>query len=244
MTGWHVGERFAERYAEGSAAEAEAWSVEKHVEGCGGCVARVSAAARGCAAGPVLADVRAAAPAEAALAESAGRVPARAPARPSPVPGPLVRLLWAAGPALRGSWLSAPARAVGGAPFLAYGIGYEAAGPLPLALSPALPPTGAALSYGRHADPMREIAASGRTGLPGPARAGPGREDAYRAKVGQNRLLHPASDPSMTTTAPPTPEVTCPSALPSPWTAATDRTARSSCAAGASTTRSSPTGAS
>lgn len=46
MTHWHVGGELADRYAAGSVAETDAWSLEKHVETCVGCAARVSAAVR------------------------------------------------------------------------------------------------------------------------------------------------------------------------------------------------------
>ncbi|MFJ2934570.1 zf-HC2 domain-containing protein [Streptomyces sp. NPDC087219] len=55
---WHVSDALARRYADGSAAETDAWSLEKHVESCAGCAGRVSAAVRAGAAGPVLASVR------------------------------------------------------------------------------------------------------------------------------------------------------------------------------------------
>ncbi|MFE5942335.1 zf-HC2 domain-containing protein [Streptomyces sp. NPDC056480] len=56
---WHVTDALARRYADGSAAETDAWSLEKHVESCAGCAGRVSAAVRAGTAGPVLASVRA-----------------------------------------------------------------------------------------------------------------------------------------------------------------------------------------
>ncbi|MFF3841312.1 zf-HC2 domain-containing protein [Streptomyces sp. NPDC001930] len=56
---WHVSDALARRYADGSAAETDAWSLEKHVESCAGCAGRVSAAVRAGTAGPVLASVRA-----------------------------------------------------------------------------------------------------------------------------------------------------------------------------------------
>ncbi|MFE9041679.1 zf-HC2 domain-containing protein [Streptomyces sp. NPDC007818] len=57
---WHVTAALAARYAEGSAPEPDAWSLEKHVESCGPCAARVSAAVRATSpAGPALAALRA-----------------------------------------------------------------------------------------------------------------------------------------------------------------------------------------
>ncbi|MFC9243555.1 zf-HC2 domain-containing protein [Streptomyces sp. NPDC057136] len=57
---WHVEEELATRYAAGMAAETDAWSLEKHVEACGNCAARVSSAVRTRdGMGAVLADIRA-----------------------------------------------------------------------------------------------------------------------------------------------------------------------------------------
>ncbi|GAA2223588.1 hypothetical protein GCM10010232_05160 [Streptomyces amakusaensis] len=159
MSGWHVSGPLAERYASGTAAEAEAWSLEKHVESCGRCAASVSAAVRAGTAGPALDGIRA------AVLAGARRSPAPAAVRAArPGPGPVARLLWAAGPALRPSWLTALALVLGGSLFLAYGVGYDSTRPLLLALSPALPLTGVAMSYGRYADPLHEIAASTPSG--------------------------------------------------------------------------------
>ncbi|MFE6815874.1 zf-HC2 domain-containing protein [Streptomyces sp. NPDC057677] len=77
---WHVSDALARRYAEGSAAETDAWSLEKHVEACAGCAGRVSAAVRAGTAGPVLASVRA----ELLASLEPGRAPADArAARPA-----------------------------------------------------------------------------------------------------------------------------------------------------------------
>lgn len=239
---WHVGDRLAARYTGGAITESDAWSVEKHVESCGPCAARVSAAARAGAAGPVLGQVRAALLAE-VLADApedsrtpgrgndrrAGRLtaqltdrardrltgrtrsreadpgpnreadaarnrgadpgwsrgmgPARNPgagpgrkrrlrdreAGPGPVstgrgvrlPLPVARLLWAAGPALRGSWAVGVLLVAFGALLLAHGTGLAGdARPLLLAVAPALPPLGVALSYGAASDPLHEITAA------------------------------------------------------------------------------------
>ncbi|MFI0814430.1 zf-HC2 domain-containing protein [Streptomyces sp. NPDC021098] len=56
---WHVTPAQAASYADGSLPELDAWSVEKHLEACTPCAARVSAAARAGAAAPTLAAVRA-----------------------------------------------------------------------------------------------------------------------------------------------------------------------------------------
>ncbi|WP_137993376.1 zf-HC2 domain-containing protein [Streptomyces vilmorinianum] len=145
---WHVTESLAARYAAGAAAEPDAWSLEKHVEVCGGCAARVSAAVRAGGSGPVLADVRAAL-LETVRAEARARVPSPA--------SRWARALWAAGPALRGAWLVAVLAAVGAAVALAYGAGFQEARPVLLAVAPMVPLGGVAVSYGRHADPMYEI---------------------------------------------------------------------------------------
>ncbi|MFE3828694.1 zf-HC2 domain-containing protein [Streptomyces sp. NPDC059092] len=155
---WHVDDVLAARYAAGSAPEPDAWSLEKHIETCGACAVRVSAAVRGTAAGTVLTDVRGA-----VLAAVAP--PAPGPGR-APAIGFTARVLWAAGPALRGSWLAALVLVVAGAVGLAYATGFAGARPLLLALAPVLPPAGVAVSYGRYADPMYEIgAATPRGGL-------------------------------------------------------------------------------
>ncbi|WP_406334520.1 zf-HC2 domain-containing protein [Streptomyces zaomyceticus] len=162
---WHVGDALALRYAEGAAPETDAWSLEKHVESCASCATRVSAAVRAGAAGPVLAEVRS------ALLTSLGHRTASAPAAPaeraaapkSPL-GRGARLWWAVGPALRGSWVVAVLLVVGGAYGLAYGAGVQGARSLLLAVSPALPLAGVAVSYGRHADPLYEITAATPSG--------------------------------------------------------------------------------
>ncbi|WP_455362294.1 zf-HC2 domain-containing protein [Streptomyces sp. SYSU K21746] len=164
-TTWHVSAALAARYAAGSATETDAWSLEKHVEVCGSCAARVSAAVRSGGAGPRLDDVRAAV--LSAVAPAASLVPSlpeRTP--PVPLPGRLRpgRLLWAAGPALRGAWLVAVVLVAAGAVGLAYGAGFAGARPLLLAVAPVLPLAGVALSYGRHTDPMYEISAATPSG--------------------------------------------------------------------------------
>lgn len=152
---WHVTDALAARYAGGAAAETDAWSLEKHVESCTACAARVSAAVRAGAAGPVLASVRT------ELLASLGR----APEKPAPSPlGRWARLWWSAGPALRGSWLVAVALVVGGAFGLAHGAGVQGARNWLLAVSPLLPLAGVAVSYGRHADPLYEVTAATPSG--------------------------------------------------------------------------------
>ncbi|MFF2023235.1 zf-HC2 domain-containing protein [Streptomyces sp. NPDC058171] len=172
---WHVSGALAARYVDGGVRDAEAWSVEKHVEGCPGCAARVSAAARDGSAAALLADVRtellavaragAGARPEVRDAE-AGRAPQRVPQSPR---GARVttRILWAAGPAVRGSWLVGVVLVAVAALVLAHVAGLAAqARPLLLALAPALPVLGVALSYGPRSDPLHEITvATGSGGL-------------------------------------------------------------------------------
>ncbi|MFJ2092445.1 hypothetical protein ACIOEW_24700 [Streptomyces sp. NPDC087901] len=181
MTAWHVGDELAGRYAAGTAAETDAWSLEKHVESCAHCADRVSAAVRSRgAAAPLLEAVRAAV-LEAAVTQPArrrswGRVRGRVRAWGRswggggggrlrlPAPGPATRtgrLVWAAGPALRGSWAAALLLVALGAVALAYGGGLGGtARPLLLVVAPVLPLAGVGVSYGRSADPMHEITAT------------------------------------------------------------------------------------
>ncbi|WP_406497359.1 zf-HC2 domain-containing protein [Streptomyces sp. NBC_00846] len=224
---WHVGDELAGRYAAGSAAETEAWSLEKHVETCEGCAARVSAAVRarresaalldGVRAGvlsAVASEVRpergpvrsgTGVPGQGSTrrdtvvpergpvrsgtgvpgqgpARSGTHVPDRRPARSnanapdrrsapnrrvrSPVSASRAgRLLWAAGPALRGAWLLALVLVAVGSLALAYGAGLgTATRPLLLVIAPVLPLAGVVVSYGRHSDPMHEIVAATPSG--------------------------------------------------------------------------------
>ncbi|MEU1531160.1 zf-HC2 domain-containing protein [Streptomyces fagopyri] len=189
MTGWHAGDDLVARYTDGSLPEPDAWSLEKHLEGCGSCAARASDAARAGAAGPVLAQVRDAVldavphvrqartplpspplpshrlPSPPLPAPPAPAVPASAPPRRArAVGGRLGRIVWAAGPALRGAWTGAVLLVAVGALALAYGGGSDSARPLLLALAPVVPVAGVALSYGRYADPLYEIAATSPSG--------------------------------------------------------------------------------
>ncbi|MGW2300243.1 zf-HC2 domain-containing protein [Streptomyces sp. NPDC001809] len=112
---WHVTDDLARRYADGSAPETDAWSLEKHVESCAGCAGRVSAAVRAGTAGPALAAVRAdllasigAAPARtgarATLPGGTGERPAPDDTRPAPAPAVPTRPgRWAIRPAVRGA---------------------------------------------------------------------------------------------------------------------------------------------
>ncbi|MEV0633574.1 zf-HC2 domain-containing protein [Streptomyces sp. NPDC050619] len=187
MTDWHATDDLVTRYGDGSLPEPDAWSLEKHLETCGECAARVSRAVRATAAGVVLAEVREAVltgAREAVLAEAPARASASAaptsaartsaartsaartsaaPRRQLALPSPgsrLARVLWAAGPAVRGAWLPAVLLVAFGAVALAYGADFTGARPLLLAVAPVVPVAGVALSYGAHADPMHEITAS------------------------------------------------------------------------------------
>ncbi|MGW2086074.1 zf-HC2 domain-containing protein [Streptomyces sp. NPDC001880] len=174
MPRWHLSEELAGRYAAGSVPETDAWSVEKHVEVCGGCAARLSAAVR---ARPEAKAALDAVRAQVLSAVAAQGAPARRPARSARrrFPGTATRspgaatrtgrLLWAAGPALRAPWLLALVLVAVGALALAYGAGAgDAVRPLLLVVAPVLPLAGVALSYGRHADPMHEITAATPSG--------------------------------------------------------------------------------
>ncbi|MET9449207.1 zf-HC2 domain-containing protein [Streptomyces cinerochromogenes] len=103
----------------------------------------------------------------------ASRAPAGRPApagQPTPAGGPtpagrpalsrLARLLWAAGPAVRGAWLPAVLTVAVAALALSYVAGFAGARALLLAVAPVVPVAGVALSYGPHADPLHEVAAA------------------------------------------------------------------------------------
>ncbi|GLW45591.1 hypothetical protein Stsp02_12530 [Streptomyces sp. NBRC 14336] len=147
MTDWHAPESLIARYADGSLPDSDAWSLEKHLESCASCAGRVSGAVRATAAGAVLAEVRG------AVLDAAPPVRAKAPLRTP-------RLLWAAAPAVRGAWLPAVLLVALGAVLLAHVADFQGARPLLLAVAPVVPVAGVALSYGRHADPLHELAAS------------------------------------------------------------------------------------
>ncbi|MFB6673992.1 zf-HC2 domain-containing protein [Streptomyces sp. NPDC056390] len=168
---WHVGEELAARYADGLLTETDDWSVEKHLESCGACATQVSRAVRAGTAGAELAEIRAAVLGDIRAASPAGVKEAASPRAHSLPMGPRRprrprsgRLLWAAGPALRGPWALALLLVAAGAVGLGKAGGYEGARPLLLALAPALPVAGIALSYGRHADPAYELAATSPSG--------------------------------------------------------------------------------
>ncbi|WP_237694568.1 hypothetical protein, partial [Streptomyces sp. SID2563] len=71
------------------------------------------------------------------------------------------RVVWAAGPALRGPWTGALALVVCAAVALAYGGGLGGSvRALLLLVAPVLPLAGVGVSYGRSADPLHEIIAT------------------------------------------------------------------------------------
>jgi hypothetical protein len=149
MNEWHVKASTAERYVDGTLAEPDCWSVEQHVEGCAPCAGLVSRAVGAGPAGVLLGDVR-----TSLLARVQGEAVTPAQAR---LP---TRLWWAVGPALRGAWALALVVVAAGAVGLAHGADFAGARSLLLALAPVIPVAGVAVSYGRHTDPLHEIAAS------------------------------------------------------------------------------------
>lgn len=189
---WHVDAVTSQEYAHGTLAEADCWSVEKHLEGCASCAGRVSAAVARTSAAPLLAEVRGSLLAvcepaaeqvgvdpprrrddafplstTSASDQGSGAVQARPPMVAAGVGAGVAlwgRLLWAAGPALRGAWLVALLLVCAGAIGLAHGLGAHSARPMLLALAPLLPLAGVALSYGPRSDPLHEITASTPSG--------------------------------------------------------------------------------
>ncbi|MEU8933130.1 zf-HC2 domain-containing protein [Streptomyces sp. NPDC048409] len=176
---WHASEDVTLRYADGSLPEPDAWSLEKHLETCAGCAARVSAAVRHTAAGPLLDEIRDAVLTSVSPARGARRTAAHGmpestvravggtarPARAHPRPAPRAKAaLWSLGPAVRGSWLLALLCVVLGALLLARAADYAGARTLLLTVAPVVPVAGVALSYGPHTDPLHEITAATPSG--------------------------------------------------------------------------------
>lgn len=79
---------------------------------------------------------------------------------PPPAGSRAARVLWAAGPAVRGAWPVAVLGVALAAVLLARFADFAGARPLLLAVAPVVPIAGVALSYGAHADPLHEIAAA------------------------------------------------------------------------------------
>ncbi|NWF24979.1 zf-HC2 domain-containing protein [Streptomyces sp. PKU-EA00015] len=75
-----------------------------------------------------------------------------------------VRFVRAVGPGLHRAWVVALLLVGAGALGLGYGAGFEGARPLLLLVAPLVPLAGVGLSYGRHADPLYEIAVSTPSG--------------------------------------------------------------------------------
>ncbi|MGP3991829.1 zf-HC2 domain-containing protein [Streptomyces sp. 3N207] len=156
---WHVTDQMAAAYAEDRLPESDAWSLEKHVEGCSACAGRVSAAVAATAAAPRLAAVRTAVLdfAGTALAEAAPAAPVERRTTRSRAAALRIRLMWAAGPALRGPWLLSIILVILGAVTAGAATRHHGGGPLLVALAPVLPLAGVAASYGPYADPMHEV---------------------------------------------------------------------------------------
>lgn len=179
---WHADDGVVARYAAGSLPEPDAWSLETHVEQCSRCAVRVSRAVGATAAGTVLREVREAVlgalPAQGA-AQGSARIPAsgapacegaagqRRPGLPKvrrlPRLRRTARLLWAAGPAVRGAWLPAVLVVAAGALVLGQGAGSPARGRCCWRSRPSCPSPGWPCPTGR--TPTRS------TRSPRPARA-------------------------------------------------------------------------
>ncbi|WP_431967395.1 zf-HC2 domain-containing protein [Actinacidiphila sp. bgisy160] len=154
---WHVPEDTAAAYADGTLADTAAWSVDKHLESCAACSARISALVRAGAGGAVLAEVR-----DAVLAAAAGTSPPRAEPRTAAARPWLAAVRSAR--TLRPAWVASVLLMLAAAVALTR-FGWAPQGrPWLLVLTPALPPVGVALAYGRYGDPAHELAASTPSG--------------------------------------------------------------------------------
>jgi hypothetical protein len=164
-TQWHVTREDALSYAIGSLAETDCWSLEKHLEACSSCAGRVSEAVRAGEAAPQLARTRSAlmSLATAEARPRTGRAGVAA-LRAQALRAHAVPPAWAAGPALRLPWLLALVAVAALAVVMARLGEIGGARPVLLALAPVLPLAGPALSYGRYADPLHEVAASTPSG--------------------------------------------------------------------------------
>ncbi|MEV6811831.1 zf-HC2 domain-containing protein [Micromonospora sp. NPDC051296] len=145
MTGFHVDARVLAAYIEDRLADADAWSVEAHLDRCGACRARITL------------DEAAMRSVETVAVTLRG---------PLPAPGRIrratrwrrIRVLVAAGPAARGAWFVAVA--VTGLVTLGLLVSPMAIPPwLLLLVAPALPVLGTAVSYGPWTDPLHELVA-------------------------------------------------------------------------------------
>ncbi|MEQ4304437.1 zf-HC2 domain-containing protein [Plantactinospora sp. B6F1] len=152
MNSFHVTEAALRAYAEDRLADADAWSVEAHLDRCEICRARLPLDEP---IGRLVAEVGTA---------LAARLPSQGRTRPG-TRWRQVAVLLGAGPAARVGWLGSVVVTLALA--VAMEIGPPPARPwILLLLAPLLPVLGVAVSYGRHADPLHElVAASPYAGL-------------------------------------------------------------------------------
>lgn len=143
---FHLDDQVLRSYTEDRLADADAWSVEAHLDRCAACRARLTPDA---ASAEIIAAV--------AAEWQRGLPPQGRPRRGTASRRRL--LMMTAGPAARAAWLGSVALTV--AMSLAF-----AAGQLPirswllLLIAPVLPVLGTAASYGRHTDPLHELVES------------------------------------------------------------------------------------
>ncbi|MDX2852063.1 zf-HC2 domain-containing protein [Actinacidiphila glaucinigra] len=161
---WHVPEDTAAAYADGTLADTAAWSVDKHLESCAACSARISALVRTGTGGAVLSEVR-----DAVLTAAAGTAPRVAEPRTAEArPRTAVARPWLAAVrsarTLRPAWVGSVLLTLAVAVALTRFGGAPQGRPWLLVLAPALPPVGVALAYGRYGDPAHELAASTPSG--------------------------------------------------------------------------------
>ena len=145
MTGFHLDARVLAAYVDGGLDDADAWSVEAHLDRCARCRAGIVLDE------PTERLVEAAAVALVRRLPSPGRARAASAWR-------RFRVLLSAAPAARGAWLMAVA--VAGLTSLGVSVGPATLPPwLLLLVAPALPVVGTALSYGPRTDPLHELVA-------------------------------------------------------------------------------------
>ncbi|MDX2814344.1 zf-HC2 domain-containing protein [Streptomyces sp. PA03-5A] len=158
-TGWHVPDGTAAAYADGTLADPAAWSVDKHLESCAACAARISSLARAGEGGAVLSGVRAA-----VLTAATGSVPAPEPPLARAAGARPWRAAVRSARTLRPAWVASVLLTLAVAVALTRLGGAPQGRPWLLLLAPALPPVGVALAYGRYGDPAHELAASTPSG--------------------------------------------------------------------------------
>lgn len=143
-TDWHVPSSTLHAYVDDALRDADAWSVEAHLEACGRCRERIGPLLPGSATGEVVAAVRAHLPA------------AALPTQTPPVTAWRGRrMLLAGAPGLRVPWLVSTALVLGLA--VAFDAASESRVSLVLLLAPVLPLLGVAASFGRGVDPAYEV---------------------------------------------------------------------------------------